>query len=122
MLEVSSLVNGVQRGELVDKNRKESFGLLAFFFDVLLNPLVHHFHVFLSCGDYASGTNHTLPTYGFARQYSGVSTSTFEKHITSQNLTREGLMKLGPHVVHLAECEGLEAHANAVRLRLKSMQ
>ncbi|PWN94229.1 putative histidine biosynthesis trifunctional protein [Acaromyces ingoldii] len=71
-----------------------------------------------SCGDYASGTNHTLPTYGLARQYSGVSTSTFEKNITSQSLTADGLRLLGPHVVHLAECEELEAHANAVRLRL----
>ncbi|UZJ51863.1 hypothetical protein CBS101457_001183 [Exobasidium rhododendri] len=74
-----------------------------------------------SCGDYASGTNHTLPTYGLARQYSGVSTSTFEKNITSQSLTSEGLKLLGPHVVHLAECEELEAHANAVRLRLKTL-
>jgi phosphoribosyl-ATP pyrophosphohydrolase/phosphoribosyl-AMP cyclohydrolase/histidinol dehydrogenase len=74
-----------------------------------------------SCGDYASGTNHTLPTYGLARQYSGVSTSTFEKNITSQSLTADGLKLLGPHVVHLAECEELEAHANAVRLRLKTL-
>lgn len=74
-----------------------------------------------SCGDYASGTNHTLPTYGLARQYSGVSTSTFEKNITSQSLTADGLRLLGPHVVHLAECEELEAHANAVRLRLQSL-
>jgi phosphoribosyl-ATP pyrophosphohydrolase/phosphoribosyl-AMP cyclohydrolase/histidinol dehydrogenase len=74
-----------------------------------------------SCGDYASGTNHTLPTYGLARQYSGVSTSTFEKNITSQTLTADGLRLLGPHVVHLAECEELEAHANAVRLRLKTL-
>ncbi|GAA95890.1 uncharacterized protein L969DRAFT_76313 [Mixia osmundae IAM 14324] len=72
-----------------------------------------------SCGDYASGTNHTLPTAGYARQYSGVSTSAFLKHITSQQLTAEGLDKLGPSVVTLAEVEGLEAHANAVRVRLQ---
>ncbi|TIB98532.1 histidine biosynthesis trifunctional-protein [Wallemia mellicola] len=71
-----------------------------------------------SCGDYASGTNHTLPTNGFARQYSGVNTLSFQKHITSQELTKEGLDKLGPVVVTLAECEGLRAHANAVRVRL----
>jgi histidinol dehydrogenase len=71
-----------------------------------------------SCGDYASGTNHTLPTYSYARQYSGVSTSTFLKHITSQQLTREGLEKLGPVVAHLADLEGLTAHGNAVRVRL----
>ncbi|PWN41396.1 hypothetical protein IE81DRAFT_367461 [Ceraceosorus guamensis] len=75
-----------------------------------------------SCGDYASGTNHSLPTNAFARQYSGVNTDTFVKRITSQNLTAEGLKALGPHVVHLAECEDLEAHANAVRLRLKALE
>ncbi|PKI84389.1 trifunctional histidinol dehydrogenase [Malassezia vespertilionis] len=74
-----------------------------------------------SCGDYASGTNHTLPTYGYARQYSGVSTSTFQKQITAQMLDAAGLQALGPHVVRLAECEGLEAHANAVRVRLQHM-
>lgn len=75
-----------------------------------------------SCGDYASGTNHTLPTYGYARQFSGVNTLSFQKHITSQELTREGLAKLGPIVVTLAEREGLEAHANAVRVRLSAMK
>ena len=74
-----------------------------------------------SCGDYASGTNHTLPTNGFARQFSGVNTSSFQKHITSQELTREGLRILGPTVVELAEREGLEAHANAVRVRLAEL-
>jgi len=74
-----------------------------------------------SCGDYASGTNHTLPTYGFARQYGGVSTATFQKYITAQTIEADGLRQLGPHVVALAECEGLEAHANAVRVRLHSL-
>ncbi|KAG8980571.1 trifunctional histidinol dehydrogenase, partial [Tulasnella sp. 427] len=71
-----------------------------------------------SCGDYASGTNHTLPTNGYARQFSGVNTASYQKHITSQQVTQEGLKDLGPVVVTLAECEGLEAHANAVRVRL----
>jgi len=71
-----------------------------------------------SCGDYASGTNHTLPTNGYARQFSGVNTNSFQKHITSQQVTQSGLKDLGPIVVTLAECEGLEAHANAVRVRL----
>lgn len=75
-----------------------------------------------SCGDYASGTNHTLPTYGYARQFSGVNTLSFQKHITSQELTQDGLGRLGPIVVTLAECEGLEAHANAVRVRLAAMK
>jgi phosphoribosyl-ATP pyrophosphohydrolase/phosphoribosyl-AMP cyclohydrolase/histidinol dehydrogenase len=74
-----------------------------------------------SCGDYASGTNHTLPTYGYARQFSGVNTLSFQKHITSQELTREGLSALGPVVVRLAEREGLEGHANAVRVRLAEL-
>ncbi|CAO1621887.1 unnamed protein product [Parajaminaea phylloscopi] len=74
-----------------------------------------------SVGDYASGSNHSLPTFGFARQYSGVSTSAFQKHITAQSLTSAGLAALGPHVVALAECEGLEAHAEAVRVRLAQM-
>merc|ERR1711976_886817 len=57
-----------------------------------------------SMGDYASGTNHVLPTYGYARMYSGVSLDTFQK-ITVQNLTREGLMSLGPAVAHMAAVE-----------------
>ena len=74
-----------------------------------------------SCGDYASGTNHTLPTNGFARQFSGVNTLSFQKHITSQELTADGLRALGPTVIELAEREGLEAHANAVRVRLAAL-
>ncbi|WWC88869.1 histidinol dehydrogenase [Kwoniella dendrophila CBS 6074] len=74
-----------------------------------------------SCGDYASGTNHTLPTNGFARQFSGVNTLSFQKHITSQLVSSEGLKVLGPSVVRLAEREGLEAHANAVRVRLAEL-
>ncbi|KAG9005750.1 trifunctional histidinol dehydrogenase [Tulasnella sp. JGI-2019a] len=74
-----------------------------------------------SCGDYASGTNHTLPTNGYARQFSGVNTLSFQKHITSQEVSKDGLKDLGPIVVTLAECEGLEAHANAVRVRLNKM-
>lgn len=74
-----------------------------------------------SCGDYASGTNHTLPTNGYARQFSGVNTLSFQKHITSQEVTADGLRKLGPVVVTLAEREGLEAHANAVRVRLAEL-
>ena len=73
-----------------------------------------------SCGDYASGTNHTLPTNGYARQYSGVSTSAFQKYITSQEISKTGLQALGPIVATLADCEGLQAHANAVRIRLRN--
>ncbi|TFL05848.1 histidine biosynthesis trifunctional-protein [Pterulicium gracile] len=73
-----------------------------------------------SCGDYASGTNHTLPTNGYARQFSGVNTQSFQKHITSQQITEAGLKELGPIVATLADCEGLSAHANAVRVRLRA--
>lgn len=72
-----------------------------------------------SAGDYASGTNHTLPTNGFARAYSGVSLDSFVKKITFQELSREGLQRIGPAVVLMAEAEGLQAHAEAVRVRLR---
>ena len=72
-----------------------------------------------SVGDYASGTNHTLPTNGFARAYSGVSVDSFVKKITYQRLTREGLTSLAPTVVEMALAEGLQAHARAVEIRLQ---
>ncbi|KAF3435166.1 hypothetical protein FNV43_RR22253 [Rhamnella rubrinervis] len=75
-----------------------------------------------SVGDYASGTNHVLPTYGYARMYSGVSLDSFLKYITVQSLTEEGLRKLGPSVATMAETEGLEAHKRAVTLRLKDIE
>lgn len=71
-----------------------------------------------SAGDYASGTNHTLPTNGFARAYSGVSVDSFVKKITYQKLTSEGLNKIADTVVAMAEAEGLDAHAKAVKVRL----
>ncbi|KAL7611557.1 hypothetical protein Lser_V15G08725 [Lactuca serriola] len=75
-----------------------------------------------SVGDYASGTNHVLPTYGYARMYSGVSLDSFLKYITIQSLTEEGLAKLGPHVATMAEVEGLDAHKRAVTLRLQDIK
>ena len=72
-------------------------------------------------GDYASGTNHTLPTSGYARQYSGVSLDSFVKKITFQRLSPVGLQALGPMVETMAEAEGLAAHARAVTLRLASL-
>ncbi len=71
-----------------------------------------------SAGDYASGTNHTLPTYGYARNYSGVSLDSFVKKITYQKISPEGLKTLGPVVEVMAENELLEAHKNAVTIRL----
>lgn len=72
-----------------------------------------------SAGDYASGTNHTLPTNGAARAYSGVSLSSFQKFITYQKLTRQGLKTLGPAIEKMAEAEQLIAHKRAVSIRLK---
>lgn len=74
-----------------------------------------------SCGDYSSGTNHTLPTYGYARQYSGVNTATFQKFITSQDVTPEGLKSIGKAVMALAAVEGLDAHRNAVKVRMEKL-
>lgn len=71
-----------------------------------------------SVGDYASGTNHTLPTNGFAAMYSGVSVDSFVKKITYQQLSREGLQKIGKTVMTMAQAEGLDAHSNAVAIRL----
>lgn len=72
-----------------------------------------------SAGDYASGTNHTLPTNGFARAYSGVSVDSFVKKITFQEITPEGLSHIGPAIETMATAEQLHGHANAVTLRLK---
>ncbi|WP_106915765.1 histidinol dehydrogenase [Chryseobacterium aurantiacum] len=72
-----------------------------------------------SAGDYASGTNHTLPTNAYARNYSGVSLDSFVKKITFQHLSREGLQNLGKTIEIMAEAEGLFAHKNAVSIRLK---
>lgn len=74
-----------------------------------------------SVGDYASGTNHTLPTNGYARSYSGVSVDSFIKKITFQKLSKEGLEQVSKTVELMAEAEGLEAHVNAVRVRMQEI-
>ena len=74
-----------------------------------------------SVGDYASGTNHTLPTNGFAKAYSGVSVDSFVKKITFQKLTQQGLLQIGKAVELMAEAEGLDAHKNAVSIRIKNL-
>jgi len=75
-----------------------------------------------SAGDYASGTNHTLPTNGWARSYSGVNLDSFLKKITYQEITKEGLKNIGPAIEKMAATEKLEAHKNAVTLRLNEIQ
>lgn len=74
-----------------------------------------------SAGDYASGTNHTLPTHGYAMAYNGVNLDSYNRKVTFQHLTKEGVKSIGPAVVCMAENEQLEAHANAMRLRVKSI-
>jgi histidinol dehydrogenase len=96
-------------------------------FEPLIPIIVNAGSVFLgnltpeSAGDYASGTNHTLPTSGFAKAFSGVSVDTFLKKITFQHLTAKGLQNIGNTVEVLAEAEGLQAHKNAISIRLKEM-
>lgn len=93
----------------------------------MLNGVLNAGSVFLghltpeSVGDYASGTNHTLPTSGYARSYSGVSVDSFVKKITFQQLSSTGLQQIGSTVEILAELEGLQAHKNAVSIRLSDL-
>ena len=75
-----------------------------------------------SAGDYASGTNHTLPTNGYAKQYSGVNLDSFMKSMTFQKITEKGIQNIGAAIEVMAEAEGLQAHKNAVSLRLKSLE
>jgi len=75
-----------------------------------------------STGDYATGTNHTLPTNGFARSFSGISTESFVKKITFQEVTSDGIKNIGPAVELMAEAEMLDGHKNAVSIRLKSLE
>jgi histidinol dehydrogenase len=74
-----------------------------------------------SLGDYCSGSNHVLPTYGYARSYSGVSVASFQKQITVQEATPEGLRAIGPCAATLAAAEQLEAHRRAVTMRLAAL-
>jgi histidinol dehydrogenase len=75
-----------------------------------------------SAGDYASGTNHTLPTNGYAKQYSGVNLDSFMKSMTFQKISPEGILNIGEAIELMAEAEGLQAHKNAVTLRLKELK
>ena len=71
-----------------------------------------------SAGDYASGTNHTLPTSGWARSFSGLNLDSFMRKMTVQELSEDGLEAIGDTIIRMAEAEGLDAHASAVRIRL----
>ena len=111
--------------ELVNEYASEHLIISCKNADSIAEKIVNAGSVFIgnyspeTVGDYASGTNHTLPTNGFARAYSGVSIDSFVKKITYQKLSQDGLNKIAATVVTMAEAEGLDAHANAVRIRIR---
>ena len=96
--------------------------------NLISNDIISAGSVFLgnwsceSVGDYASGTNHTLPTAGYAKSYSGVSLESFQKKISFQQLSQEGIIGIGNVVETMAEAEQLYAHKNAVTIRLKKLK
>lgn len=97
-------------------------------FEALAEKVINAGSVFLgnyaceSAGDYASGTNHTLPTHGYALAYNGVNLDSYNRKVTFQHLSEDGIRSIGPAVVCMAENEQLEAHANAMRLRVKEVK
>lgn len=117
--ELARMVNAYGPEHLIICHRDEAY---------LLDQLQNAGSVFLgnytpeSAGDYASGTNHTLPTNGYARQYSGVNLDSYYKSITYQRISASGLRNIGPAIETMAAAEGLEAHKRAVSLRLESLQ
>ena len=96
-------------------------------YEALADKVVNAGSVFLgnyaceSAGDYASGTNHTLPTHGYALAYNGVNLDSYNRKVTFQHLTKQGIESIGKAVVLMAENEQLEAHANAMRLRVNNL-
>jgi histidinol dehydrogenase len=113
--------------ELINTYAPEHLILATSLNEELIESVVNAGSVFIgnftpeSAGDYASGTNHTLPTNGYARQYSGVSLDSFVKKITYQKISEEGLRNIGPAIENMAEAEDLIAHKNAVSIRLKNL-
>ncbi|MFK5878424.1 MAG: histidinol dehydrogenase [Flavobacteriaceae bacterium] len=114
--------------DLINEYAPEHFILSVKNEEFYLNGIVNAGSVFIgnytpeSAGDYASGTNHTLPTNGFAKSYSGVNLDAFVKKITFQKISKEGIRNIGNTIELMAEAEGLDAHKNAVTLRLKSLK
>jgi len=112
--------------ELINEYAPEHLIIACKEAEVIADRIVNAGSVFLgnyspeSAGDYASGTNHTLPTNGFAKSYSGVSVDSFVKKITYQQITKQGLQQIGDTVEQMASAEGLDAHKNAISIRLNS--
>lgn len=114
--------------ELINKYAPEHFIICSKNEDFFINGIQNAGSVFIgnyapeSAGDYASGTNHTLPTNGFAKNYEGVNLDSFLKSMTFQKITSEGIQNIGKAIEIMAEAEGLQAHKNAVTLRLNELQ
>lgn len=121
---VKSLSEGM---ELLNEYAPEHLILACNDPEEIANQVINAGSVFIgnysceSAGDYASGTNHTLPTNGYAKAYSGVSLDSFVKKVTFQKLSKEGIQNIGTSIELMAEAEGLDAHKNAVTLRLESL-
>jgi len=113
--------------EMINQYGPEHFIVCVENEDLYVNKIANAGSVFIgnytpeSAGDYASGTNHTLPTNGFCKAYSGVNLDSFTKAITFQKITKEGILNIGKTIELMAEAEGLQAHKNAVTLRLKDL-
>jgi len=114
--------------DLINKYGPEHFIICTKDDDFYVNGIQNAGSVFIgnytpeSAGDYASGTNHTLPTNGYSKAYSGVNLDSFLKAITFQKISKKGIQNIGAAIELMAEAEGLEAHKNAVTLRLNSLK
>ena len=114
--------------DLINEYGPEHFIICSEFDDFYSNGVQNAGSVFIgnytpeSAGDYASGTNHTLPTNGYAKNYSGVNLDSFTKAMTFQKISQKGIQNIGKAIEIMAEAEGLQAHKNAVTLRLKAIE
>jgi histidinol dehydrogenase len=114
--------------ELIDEYGPEHFIVATENDDYFVDQIGNAGSVFIgnytpeSAGDYASGTNHTLPTNGFSKAYSGVNLDSFQKSMTFQEISKEGIQNIGRAIELMAEAEGLQAHKNAVTLRLNDLK
>ncbi|NJX15123.1 histidinol dehydrogenase [Tamlana crocina] len=114
--------------EMIDEYGPEHFIVCSKNEELYVNGISNAGSVFIgnytpeSAGDYASGTNHTLPTNGFSKAYSGVNLDSFQKSMTFQKISKEGIFNIGETIELMAEAEGLQAHRNAVSIRLKDLK
>ena len=126
---ISILVqNSEEALDLINKYAPEHFIVCTKNDNFFVDGIINAGSVFIgnytpeSAGDYASGTNHTLPTNGYSKAYSGVNLDSFTKSITFQEISKIGIQNIGPSIELMAEAEGLQAHKNAVTLRLKELK